>query len=55
MRDIEIRTAQPGDAAQLAQIQTESWKAAFGGILTAETLRRCTDLPRCTREIWAAY
>lgn len=49
MRGIEIRTAQPEDAAQLALIQAESWKAAFSGILTAETLRRCTDLPRCTK------
>lgn len=49
MRDIEIRIAQPENARQLALIQTESWKAAFGGILTVETLRRCTDLSYCTK------
>lgn len=47
MEPLAIRPAVPEDAPQLALIQTESWKAAFAGILTAETLTRCTDLPRC--------
>ena len=31
-----IRKVQQGDANALAYIQTESWKAAFAGILDAE-------------------
>ena len=39
-----IRSAAPGDEAVLAYIQTESWKAAFGEILSPEDLERCTNL-----------
>ena len=39
-----IRKAIPGDEQVLAYIQTESWKAAFAGILSPEELVRCTDL-----------
>ena len=38
-----IRKAEPGDEANLAYVQTESWKAAFADILDRETLDRCTD------------
>ena len=34
MADISIRRAIPGDEQVLAYIQTESWKAAFAGILS---------------------
>ena len=43
-----IRRVREGDAASLAQIQTESWKAAFCDILDGETLTRTTDLARAT-------
>lgn len=43
-----IRRVRPGDEDTLAYIQTESWKAAFAGILDAETLTRCTDVSRAT-------
>ncbi len=43
-----IRKVQQGDANTLAYIQTESWKAAFAGILDAETLEKCTDIDRAT-------
>ncbi|MCR5824129.1 MAG: GNAT family N-acetyltransferase [Lachnospiraceae bacterium] len=38
-----LRKVKPGDEADLAYIQTESWKAAFKDILDAETLTRCTN------------
>lgn len=41
-----IRKVQQGDANALAYIQTESWRAAFAGILDAETLAKCTDVSR---------
>ena len=44
--DIYIRKAVPGDEGVLAYIQTESWKAAFAGILSPEELIRCTNLPK---------
>ena len=43
-----IRKVQQGDANALAFIQTESWKAAFAGILDAETLAKCTNIDRAT-------
>ena len=43
-----IRKVQQGDATALAYIQTESWKAAFAGILDAETLVKCTNIDRAT-------
>ena len=43
-----IRKVCQGDANALAYIQTESWKAAFAGILDADTLARCTDINRAT-------
>ena len=43
-----IRKVQQGDANALAYIQTESWKAAFAGILDAETLEKCTNIDRAT-------
>ena len=44
MNNVIIRKAIPGDEQVLAYIQTESWKAAFAGILSPEELVRCTDL-----------
>ena len=41
-----IRKVRSGDESVLAQIQTESWKAAFCHILDGDTLKRCTDLAR---------
>ena len=46
MADISIRRAIPGDEQVLAYIQTESWKAAFSGILSPEELERCTNLQK---------
>ena len=41
---VHIRRAQAGDEETLARIQTESWKAAFAGIVPAELLTQCTNL-----------
>lgn len=41
---IDLRAATAADAETLAYIQTESWKAAFAGILSGEVLARYTDL-----------
>ena len=41
---IHIRRAESGDEACLAYVQTESWKAAFAGIVPAELLTQCTNL-----------
>ena len=38
MDNVIIRKAIPGDEQVLAYIQTESWKAAFAGILSLEEL-----------------
>ena len=46
MADISIRRAIPGDEQVLAYIQTESWKAAFAGILSPKELERCTDIQK---------
>ena len=41
---IDIRKVKQGDADTLAYIQTESWKAAFKGIIDDEMLEKCTDI-----------
>lgn len=46
MGNVKIRKAEPGDEKILAHIQTESWKAAFAGILPPEELERCTNLEK---------
>ena len=46
MSEIKIRKANPGDEKILAYIQTESWKAAFSDILSAEKLERCTNIEK---------
>ena len=46
MDNVIIRKAIPGDEQVLAYIQTESWKAAFAGILSPEELDRCTNLQK---------
>ncbi|MBE6990201.1 MAG: GNAT family N-acetyltransferase [Ruminococcaceae bacterium] len=43
-----IRRVRQGDENALAYIQTQSWKAAFVGILDVETLADCTDIDRAT-------
>ena len=46
MDKITIRNAVCGDERVLAYIQTESWKAAFAGILPPDELERCTNLQK---------
>ncbi len=46
--ETRIRKVQKGDEAQLAYIQTESWKAAFQDILSEETLQKATQIDRAT-------
>ena len=41
---VHIRGVRPGDAQQLAYIQTESWKAAFQDIVPADILSKCTEM-----------
>lgn len=43
-----IERAKLGDEAALAYIQTESWKAGFKDILSAETLQRSTQIDKAT-------
>lgn len=43
---IMIREVKQGDEKALAYIQTESWKAAFAGIVPADLLETCTELTR---------
>ena len=43
---VEIRKVTGGDEKNLAYIQTESWKAAFRGILPPETLDGCTNFSK---------
>lgn len=51
MANITLKKAHKGDEKILAYIQTESWKAAFSGILPAEELARYTELQR-TEEMY---
>lgn len=44
MADVVLRPAEMQDVPALAYIQTQAWKAAFGGILTAEVLAQATNL-----------
>ena len=44
--EIDIRKVKQGDADTLAYIQTESWKAAFKGIIDAEMLEKCTNIDK---------
>lgn len=46
---IHIRRAESGDEACLAHVQTESWKAAFAGIVPAELLAQCTSIERAEK------
>ena len=43
-----IRRVGQGDEQTLAHIQTESWKAAFRGILDEDTLQKSTDIGHVT-------
>lgn len=44
-----IRKVKRGDEVSLAYIQTESWKAAFKGILSDKMLEQCTEMDRAIR------
>lgn len=44
MNNVKIRKVQAGDEKVLAYIQTKSWKAAFCDILSAEMLKKCTEI-----------
>ena len=41
-----IRRVKQGDEKALAYVQTESWKAAFAGIVPADLLEKCTEITR---------
>jgi hypothetical protein len=43
-----IRKVKYGDESALAYVQTESWKAAFKGILSQDVLQKCTDIDKVT-------
>ena len=43
-----IERVKLGDEATLAFIQTESWKAGFKDILSADVLQRCTQIDKAT-------
>jgi ribosomal protein S18 acetylase RimI-like enzyme len=43
-----IRKVKYGDESALAYVQTESWKAAFKGILSEDVLQKCTDIDKVT-------
>ena len=44
--EVDIRKVRQGDADTLAYIQTESWKAAFKGIIDDEMLEKCTNIDK---------
>ncbi len=44
--NVIIRKVKPGDETVLANIQTESWRAAFSQILDPELLDKCTDISK---------
>ena len=46
--EYSIERVKLGDEETLAYIQTESWKAAFKGILTQDELDRCTKMEKAT-------
>lgn len=44
--EVHIRKVKQGDADTLAYIQTESWKAAFKGIVDDKMLEKCTNIDK---------
>ena len=46
---VQIRRVEAGDETSLAYIQTESWKAAFDGIIPAERLAESTKMEHAVR------
>ena len=44
--NIKIRKARNGDKKTLAYIQTESWKYAFADIISADDLKKYTDIAK---------
>ena len=49
MKEYTIRRVELGDEDALAFIQTESWKSAFGSILSRETLEECTNIEKARK------
>jgi len=45
---VTVRKAVPADGAVLADIMVRSFRAAFDGLISAETTDRCADLSNCT-------
>ena len=52
MNSVQIRQARIGDEKILADMQTASWKDAFAGILSPESLEKYTDV-QATTEMYA--
>lgn len=46
--DFYVRRVRTDDAVALATVQTESWKAAFRGIISDEDLARLTNVEKAT-------
>lgn len=44
--NVAIRKAKIDDVKILAYIQTESWKAAFADIISADDMEKCTDISK---------
>ncbi len=44
--NIKIRKTRNGDEKALAYIQTESWKSAFADIISADDLKKYTDIAK---------
>ena len=51
MDNIVVRKARYTEIPVLAKIQCAAWKAAFGDIVTAATMEKCTDEEKCTQRL----
>ena len=51
MNNIVVREARYTEIPTLAKIQCSAWKAAFGDIITAKTMEKCTDVEKCTQRL----
>ena len=49
MDNIIVRKARYTEIPALAKIQCAAWKAAFGDIITAETMEKYTDAEKCAQ------
>lgn len=45
-KNIDVRKVKVGDEKVLAYIQTESWRAAFGEILSREEIEKFSDVKK---------